>query len=500
MITFIARTLCLGFLFAGTLFGQTHIPPQMLNQGFRTFHELLSLANDAHFPDQVAQNVAWMEKAFRERGFKVRRLETPTQPLLLAEWRKYPDKKTALIYLQIDGQPVDPSRWNQPDPFDPTLKKIDKKGETILEWDQLYESPDPNWRIFARSASDAKGPVAMLLTSLDWIQSEGREPACNLKVIMDFEEEISSPSFTYGASAYAKELQADGLVILDGPRHFSNQPTLKFGARGITTLTLTVFGPKVPQHSGHFGNYAPNPAFRLSQLLASMKDDAGRVLIPGYYDGVDLDTSTLRLLREVPDDEDALQKRLGIAQTDRVGSNYQEALQYPSLNIRGMKSGWVGKEARTIVPATATAELDIRFVPETPPAQLVEKVKKFIEDQGYVLVEDSPDDTTREKYTHIASLKQSEAVYQSFRTSWDSEVGKWLFRALSKEFGASPIRLRMTGGSIPLAPIVNDLGIPAVIVPTVNADNNQHSPNENLRVGNFMEGIQSCRAFLLTEF
>ena len=168
---------------------------------------------------------------------------------------------------------------------------------------------------------------------------------------MDFEEELGSPELPKAVEKYSKELASDMLIIFDGPRHISNQPTLTFGARGIAEVTLTVFGPRVPQHSGHYGNYAPNPAVRLSQLIASMKDADGRVTIPGFYDGIHLDEATKEILAQVPDDEMVIQRSIGIAAPDKVGANYQEAIQYPSLNVRGMRSGWVGIRSRTIVPA-----------------------------------------------------------------------------------------------------------------------------------------------------
>ena len=151
------------------------------------------------------------------------------------------------------------------------------------------------------------------------------------------------------------------LVIFDGPRHITNRPTLTFGARGIATITLKVFGPYFPQHSGHYGNYIPNPAVRLAQLIASMKDENGRVTIPTFYEGITISEDVKAVLKSVPDDEKVINYKMGIANSDSVATTYQESLQYPSLNVRGMLSGWVGEEVRTIVPASATAEIDVRL-------------------------------------------------------------------------------------------------------------------------------------------
>lgn len=460
------------------------------------FHELLSIPNDAHFPEDIEKNVQWCEKNFQTRGFTTRRLTTETVPLLLAERPAANARKTVLVYLQIDGQPVDPTQWFQEDPWQPVLKAKNEAGEwETIPWSSLEKEIDPEQRIFARSASDAKGPVAMFLAALDAAADHGIAPNYNLKIIMDFEEELGSPHLPAAVEQYREALAADMLIIFDGPRHISNQPTLTFGARGIATITLTVYGPRVPQHSGHYGNYAPNPAVRLAQLIAGMKDEEGRVTIPGFYDGIELNEETRNILAQVPDDEKQIQQSIGIAETDRVGANYQESIQYPSLNVRGISSGWIGSKVRTIIPATATAEIDIRLVLESDPERLIRLVRQYIEGQGYQLFDREPTEEERLRYPKMAFFR-SEISYQAFRTDFDSEVGRWLDRALTRAFGQTPIKIRTSGGSIPISPFVTTLGIPAVTVPTVNRDNNQHSPNENIRLGNYLEGVRTFLGIL----
>lgn len=457
--------------------------------------ELLSIPNDANYPQQIEKNVVWCENEFRKRDFGTTRIDTETVPLLLAERRHNGAEKTVLIYLQIDGQPVDGRWWNQTSPYEPTLKKKDEEGnwETLpIQSISLY---DDDWRIFARSASDAKGPVAMFLAALDAIDDQVVEPNFNIKVIMDFEEELGSPRLPQAVLDNSALLKSDMLIIFDGPRHITNRPTLTFGARGIATIQLTTYGPIVPQHSGHFGNYAPNPALRLSKLLASMKDEGGRVTIPGFYDGIEISSEVERILRRVPDNDRTIKERLQIAQTDRIGGYYQEAIQYPSLNIRGMRSGWVDEKVRTIIPATARAEIDVRLVLESDPDRLIRLVREHIEGEGYLVLDRVPNKEERMTHAKIATFT-SEVSYQSFRTDFDSEVGLWLRSALNNAFGQEPILIRMSGGSIPISPFVTTLDIPAVTVPTVNRDNNQHSPNENLRLGNYREGIKTMIAIL----
>ena len=486
----------------GWLFGQ-QLSKNQLNEASEKYtqsslpilKELLSIPNDAYYPEDIEKNVQWCEKAFSERSFTTTRIPTATVPLLLAERKYRKAKKTVLIYLQIDGQPVDSTRWNQETPYTPTLKR---PGESVgwesLPWSSIVDYED-DWRVFARSASDAKGPVAMFLAALDAAEELEVNPSYNIKVIMDFEEELGSPRLPKAVTENTDLLSADMLIIFDGPRHITNRPTLTFGARGIATLQLTTYGPVVPQHSGHFGNYAPNPALRLSKLLASMKDDDGRVTIPGFYDGISISTETEEILKSVPDNEELIKYRLQIAGADKVANYYQAAIQYPSLNIRGMQSGWIDEKVRTIIPSWARAELDVRLVLESDPERLIKLIKNHIEGEGYHILDRVPTKGERLKYTKIASVTH-EISYQSFRTDFDSEVGLWLTRALNNAFGEDPIRIRMSGGSIPISPFVTTLGIPAVTVPTVNRDNNQHSPNENLRLGNYREGIKTMLAIL----
>jgi acetylornithine deacetylase/succinyl-diaminopimelate desuccinylase-like protein len=266
---------------------------------------------------------------------------------------------------------------------------------------------------------------------------------------------------------------------------------------------LTVYGPKSNLHSGHYGNYAPNPAQRLASLLASMKDENGRVTVEGYYDGVKLTDADRKILADVPDDEAALKKRLGIAKPDAVGANYQEALQYPSLNVRGLAAASIGEKAANIVPAYAVAELDLRTVPGADPGYLLAAIERHIRAKGYYLSKGEPSDEERAKYDRIASLVPAHGSKAEI-TSVDSPLGKWVQTALSNTFAkdgkpAKTVRIRMMGGSVPTDILEDALGAtPFVLLPLVNNDNNQHSFDENLRIGNFFTGTQSFAGLLRT--
>ncbi|MDX5338589.1 MAG: M20/M25/M40 family metallo-hydrolase, partial [Cyclobacteriaceae bacterium] len=324
------------------------------------FREYLSLPNNGKVPEDIAKNLEWTQAALESRGFKTRVLTGNGVPHLFAQGKMDPAKKTILVYMQVDGQPVDSSAWNQDSPYIPELmEEIDGKWEPI-NWNFLDGKINPEWKIFARSASDSKGPTMTFFSALDILKQKGIEPSINLKFILDFQEEISSPELAPIIAANKDLFQADGILIMDGTRHFSNLPNLAFGARGIVTATIKVFGASNDLHSGQYGNFAPNPAFQLSRLLAAMKDEEGKVLIPGFYEGVNISEADFEAMSQIPEDNQEMAHEMGFAEAEKVGRNYQESLQFPSLNIRGLKSGWTGAEVRTLIPSEAVVEIDIR--------------------------------------------------------------------------------------------------------------------------------------------
>jgi acetylornithine deacetylase/succinyl-diaminopimelate desuccinylase-like protein len=460
----------------------------------------LSLPNNGAIEEHVDNNINYAKAAFEDRGFQTQVLETAATPLLLAERYINSDLPTLLIYAHADGQPVDPTQWNQPNPYEPVLKEKNESGDwTIIPWSALDKEVNPDWRIYARSASDDKGPIAMLWKALDIMENAELNPTANLKVVLDFEEELGSPNLPDAVNVYKNELAADMLIILDGPQHATNQPTLSFGARGIQTFTLKTFGAKGAQHSGHYGNYITNPARQLSQILASFYTDDGRVSIPGYYDGVVISDQEMEALKAVPDDEEQLKKDLGFITQDSVASFLKASIQYPSLNIRGMRSGWVEDEVRTIVPNMAIAEFDIRLVKSSQPQKLIDLIKSYVEDQGYTVIDEAPTDEQRQRLDKVVQMNFTFS-YDAFKTDIDSPVGDWLTEALERAFESKPIIIPGSGGSIPISPFVAALDIPAVTVPLVNNDNNQHSPDENLRLGHYKDGIISVLAILTEKF
>ncbi|NAS29638.1 M20/M25/M40 family metallo-hydrolase [Flavobacteriaceae bacterium R38] len=468
-----------------------------IRQTIDQLREFTAIPNNSLEHSDMMRNMTWLTREFNQRGLNSAVLETEGEPLFFAVTPIIDEKPTVLFYMHLDGQPVDPGKWDQSNPYEVVLKE-EKNGKwEKVAWEVLDKEINYDLRVFGRSVSDDKGPIIMLLSAFDLMKKEGVEIPFNVKVILDSEEERGSKPLPKAVKKYKELLQADFLIINDGPLHPSEKPTLVFGCRGITTINITTYGPIKHQHSGHYGNYAPNPGFQLSQLLASMKDENGKVIIDGYYDGIVLDAATKEILKSVPDDEEAIQKRLAFKTPEKVGTNYQEALQYPSLNVRGLSSGWVGTQARTIVPDKATAAIDIRLVPESDGERLKNLVKKHIEQQGYYVTEKTPTKEERLNHDKIVSFEGG-TVTAAFRTDVNNSYAAWLEKILSNTFNEDVVKIRIMGGTVPTAAFINELGIPAIIVPMVNPDNNQHSPNENLKIQHIAYGIEAFYNILST--
>ena len=483
---------------SGNIIGQEESElKSQVSHSINEIRDFVSIPNDALEHADINRNLTWLTKKFNERGFNSTVLPTEGESLFFAALPMEDNKPTILFYMHLDGQSVDASKWDQPNPYEVVLKSKDGDTWKTQAFDSLANNLNYDWRLFGRSTSDDKGPIVMLLNTIDLLKKNNVNIPFNVKVILDSEEEKSSKPLPKAVKEYRDLLKADFLVINDGPVHVSGKPTVVYGCRGITTLTLTTYGPIKPQHSGHYGNYAPNPGFQLAQVLAGMKDTNGKVLINGYYDGISLDEATLAILKSVPDDAEIINTNLAIKTPEKVGSFYQESLQYPSLNIRGLGSGWVGEKARTIVPESATAEIDMRLVPESDGNRLKGLVKKHIQNQGFFVTDKIP--TKEERMAHDKIITISEgSVTNAFRTDLDNPYGKFLVKTLNDKFGEDVVQIRIMGGTVPIAPFINELKIPAFIVPMVNPDNNQHSPNENLVIGQIAYGIKAFYGILST--
>jgi len=318
----------------------------------------------------------------------------------------------------------------------------------------------------------------------------------NLKVILDSEEEIGSPGLGPALAALPDGVRGDVLIGGDGPVHQSGRPLVYYGNRGVLDSHLTVYGPVRGLHSGHYGNWAPNPAMRLAQLLATMKDATGRVLIEGFYDDVTpLSARERAALDAMPFNDPELARELQFGEAEGRGKRLVDLISEPSLNVRGLRSAYVGDQSQNIVPDRAEASVDIRLVKNIDPDRQFARVAAHIEKQGYVVVRDR-EPTADERRTHgrVARLDYG-GGYPATRTSMDLPVSKVVAAALDEAFGGAVVKAPTLGGSVPMH-LFERAGLPMIGVPIVNYDNRQHSHDENLRIGHFWRGIETYAVLL----
>ncbi|MFQ5678193.1 MAG: M20/M25/M40 family metallo-hydrolase [Gemmatimonadota bacterium] len=451
----------------------------------------LSIPNVAVDLPNMRRNAEQVERMLRLRGAETRLLQTGGPPLVYGEIRSPASTVTVLFYAHYDGQPADPSRWVGHEPWEPILRAgpLESHPEPI-PIPPTGEAIDRNWRVYARSASDDKAPIVALMTALDGLRDQELRPTANLKFLFDGEEEAGSPHLAAAMRTHRSLLAADVAIFADGPVHPSNAPTLALGVRGIVTVELTVYGPRRPLHSGHYGNWAPNPAERLAELLASMQDDSGRVTIEGWYDDVrPLSAADRAALAHLPDDPAELDA-LGVPEPEGDGRSRWEMVTLPSFNVRGLRSGWVGGEARTIVPDRAVASLDFRLVRDVRPEAQVARFLRHLRRRGYHVIEEEPDEAARRAHPRLARVTVSDG-YPAARTPADDPLARALLAELRRATGRETVVVPTLGGSVPAYLFPELLGATFLGLPIVNPDNNQHSPNENLRLGNLFDGIVS---------
>ncbi len=465
----------------------------------REYVELLAIPNVASNNADIRRNAEHISAMMARRGLSPRLLESEdlkAPPLIYGEWRVPGAKRTLILYAHYDGQPVTPEQWTVTEPFKPVfLSGRHDKGGKPLPFPAAGQAIDPEWRIYGRSASDDKAGVMAILAAVDALKAEKKRPSFNLKIVFEGEEEAGSPNLAALLKRHKALLASDGWIIVDGPAHQSGPPQLALGVRGDVNAEVTVYGPSRPLHSGHYGNWAPNPAMMLSKLLASMKDETGRVTIAGWYDDVvPLTKAEREAIAAVPVADEALKNELALGWTEGRGAGLTELTHLPSLNINGIRSADVGANARNIIPSTATAALDLRLVLGNTPERQVDKLVRHIRAQGYHVVMDR-DPTLEERWRFAKVAKvTSEPGYPAERTSIDHPLARDVSRALRQH--GSLVVLPTMGGSLPLYLIRQELGAANVAVALWNHDNNQHAEDENIRLQNLWNGISAIAAVL----
>lgn len=461
-----------------------------------SFRKLLSIPNVAYDLPNINQNAQHIKSELEARGVETKLLRmVGTPPIVYGYLPAKKAKRTLAFYVHYDGQPVDKTSWTN-DPWKPTYySKAIFEGGKPIDFPKSYQDIDVDQRIYARSAGDDKAPIITILTALDLIKENKLKISSNLVFFFEGQEEAGSKQLRqYLEDNRALVDEIDLWMFCDGPVHQSKKPQLVFGVRGVTGMEVTVYGPKRPLHSGHYGNWAPVPGQMLASLIASMKDEEGNVIIDGYYDDVEpLTALEKEAMMEIPLIDDQLKSELEIATTEGTES-YMERLLLPSLTIKGLSSGNTGKIARNVVPATATASLGMRLVKGCDPEKQKDLVEAHIRKQGYHIVREEPDKETRMKYPKIALVTRSSG-YPAARTSMDTPIAQIVVER-AKDITDELVLLPTLGGSLPLYLFTDVLEKPAIIVPIANHDNNQHAADENMRIGNLWYGIKLMSALM----
>jgi acetylornithine deacetylase/succinyl-diaminopimelate desuccinylase-like protein len=468
----------------------------------RELSDFLAIPNIASDTANIQKNAAHLVELLEARGIETHLFTIKDRgPVVFGKLNSPNATHTIIFYAHYDGQPVDPAAWTDGQPFEPVLRSnaLEAGGKRIPlpagtpQHPAIYED---DWRMYARSSSDDKSPIIALLAAIDALRAKNIPLSVNLKVILDGEEEAGSPNLERTLLLHRNLLDADVLITGDGPVHQSGRPLIFFGNRGVLGFDITVYGASRALHSGHYGNWAPNPALELSRLLASMKDETGHVVIPGFYDDVvPLSPVEQKALEAMPDNDAQLAHDLEFAKPDGAGKKFVELLQEPSLNIRGMRSAYVGDQAQNVVPEKAEASLDVRLVKGEDPDKKYDQILSYIRKEDFFTTSAAPTKEERLTHAYVAKVTKGEFNYRASRTSMELPISQLLISVVQAATNKDTVVAPTLGGSVPMY-IFENLNIPWIGVPIVNYDNHQHSSDENLRLGHLWRGIEIYAAIL----
>ncbi|HZJ02054.1 MAG TPA: M20/M25/M40 family metallo-hydrolase [Gemmatimonadaceae bacterium] len=496
-------------LFASISAHTAHAQPTAIRQ-FRTasehkilreFLDLLTIPNVASNSEGIAKNAAFISKMMETRGIAAKLLYGPDKsapPLIYGELLTPGAKQTIVFYAHYDGQPTDPAKWTGSEPWKPVIRtRALERGGLVIPFPADGVAIDPESRVYARSASDDKAGVMSFLVAIDALKAASLSPTVNIKLVFDGEEEAGSPHLGEIIRANSQLLKADAWIICDGPVHQSGRKQVVYGVRGDMNVDLAVYGANRPLHSGHYGNWAPNPAFLLVHLLASMKDESGRVLIRGWYDDVTpLGELEKKAIRELPPFDDSLRTQLGFLKPEGGGRSLAELINEPSLNINGIVSAEAGPGARNVIPTTASTTLDLRLVESIDYRKQMQRLVQHIEREGFTVLDHAPSPEERLKYARIATVKQRGGGYNAERTPMDLPISRSVLAAVRSVFPGRTLAIPTLGGSLPLSIIGDALHVPTITVPIANYDNNQHAEDESIRLQNLWDGIEIMAALM----
>ena len=465
----------------------------------REFASLLAIPNLATDSAEITRNADTLVAMLTRRGFKnAQKLTVPGgPPAVYAELPAPGATRTLVLYAHYDGQPVDPKQWTNP-PWSPVLRTRDlRSGGQVIPLLSPGQRVDPESRLYGRSAGDDKASIMAILAAVDAMHASRLTPSVNLKVFFEGEEENSSGHLGDILRKYSSLLSGDGWLFCDGPVHQSGRQQLSFGSRGVTGFELTVYGPNRPLHSGHYGNWAPNPSAMLANLIASMRDDDGHIKIAGYYDDVrPITPAEHKAIAALPPYDSTLRRTLGLSRTEANDALLAERIMLPAFNVRGLRAGGVRETGSNTIATAAYASFDLRLVPNQTPERVQRLVDAHIRRQGYFVTRDTPTVAMRLAHPKIARVEWEPGGYPASRAPMDGPFGRTVIATLSDGAPQPPLVNPTVGASGPGYLFERILRAPMISLPIANYDDNQHAADENLRIQNLWNGIETYAALL----
>jgi acetylornithine deacetylase/succinyl-diaminopimelate desuccinylase-like protein len=447
------------------------------------FKEFVAIPDVVADPTGLQRNANYLIGQLRQRGVRAQLLSAPglpdsVPPVVYGELKTSGARRTIVFYAHYDGQPVTPSEWESGAPFTPLVKQVD--GEP---------------RIYARAAADDKAAIFAQLTALSALQSAQISLKANIRFVWEGEEEAGSTHLEQILAAHRELIGGDVWLVCDGPVDQTRRQLLIFGARGDAHVQITVYGPDHALHSGHYGNWAPNPAMMLAQLLGGIKDPGGRVLIPHFYDGIaPLGAIEQQALAAAPVNDDMLRQEFALGKTSGGGKRLLMLDNEPTLEVTGISSGQTGAQTTNSIPSTATANLDLRLVVGIDARAQQKRVVDYVTSQGYFVTTELPTREERLNHPKVARI-QIDAGENASRTPMDLPIAADVIRAVESARGKT-ILLPTSGATMPLDAMERASGSPSIVVPIVNHDDNQHAANENLRLRNLWDGVETMAALM----
>jgi len=417
-----------------------------------------SISTDSKYKADVARAADFVAADLRAIGFHVDICQTPGHPIVYAEWLNAPGQPTILVYGHYDVQPPDPLDLWVTGPFEPTER---------------------NGNLFARGATDDKGQLFTHVKSVEaWLKTEKKLPI-NVKFLIEGEEECGSTNLDAFIRSNQERLRCDNVVISDCSQFAPGVPAITYGLKGLAYYEVFLTGPKQDLHSGMFGGAVSNPANNLAAILAALRDERGRVQIPGFYDDVvPLEDWERKQFAALPFDEGDFKKFVGLDVLfgEEGYTTLERKWARPTCDVNGLTSGYQGEGAKTIIPSRASAKVSFRLVPNMNPAQVTSRFKQFVESRLLPGVR-----------CEIREYGANPAVLVAV----DSPGVKAAARAVEAGFGRKPVFVR-EGGSIPVvATFKRELGVDTLLLGWGQNDDNLHSPNEKFSLEDFHRGIRA---------